>query len=173
MDTILTGDKMSNFSETISSESSATYVSENPPIQIKIVGLINTICFQRAKRYALAMSRHLPTGYAPPEIIPYFEVEWNEYLLRHKRLYGGHYYKVKKPLIVYKDNEYLGDDDDLINYLQQFYQISVLEDFEAEAVRHMRQYIEKNDRTYISMLINFDDVCFGPLVFCVSSIILN
>ena len=56
--------------------------NENSLIKIKVVGIINTIAFQKARLYALKLHHHLHFKFAKPEIIELLQIGWNEYLRR-------------------------------------------------------------------------------------------
>ena len=53
---------------------------ENSLIKIKVVGLITTIAFQKARLYALKLHRHLSFKFSEPEIIELLQFDWHEYL---------------------------------------------------------------------------------------------
>lgn len=58
----------------------------NDYIQIKVIGIINTIAFQRARLCAEKLYQHLPFKFSTPQIIEMFQIEWHEYILKMKRV---------------------------------------------------------------------------------------
>lgn len=62
----------------------------NDYIQIKVIGIINTIAFQKARLYAEKLHQHLAFKFSMPQIIEMFQMEWHEYILKMKRVINCH-----------------------------------------------------------------------------------
>lgn len=62
----------------------------NDCIQIKVIGIINTMAFQKARLYAEKLHQHLAFKFSMPQIIEMFQMEWHEYILNMKRVINCH-----------------------------------------------------------------------------------
>lgn len=58
----------------------------NDTIRLKVVGIINSIAFQKARICAEKLHQHLTFKFAAPQIIEMFQVDWYEYILERKRV---------------------------------------------------------------------------------------
>lgn len=66
--------------------------SFNNGIKIKVVGIINTIAFQKARICAEKLYQHLSFKFSIPQIIEMFQVEWHEYIHKLKRVIINYYH---------------------------------------------------------------------------------
>lgn len=59
---------------------------ENDYIKIKIVGIINTSAFQKARICAEKLYQHMSFKFTLPQIIEMFQIDWHEYIEKMKRV---------------------------------------------------------------------------------------
>lgn len=68
-------------------------VREDDCIRIKVVGIINTVAFQKARICAEKLYQHLPFKFSLPQLIEMFQIEWHEYINKMKRV-SKHYFDI-------------------------------------------------------------------------------
>lgn len=72
-------------SELLKNQSCSSFV-DNSYVKIKVVGIINTIAFQKARICAEKLYQYLPFKFAKPQIIEMFQMDWHEYIQKRKRV---------------------------------------------------------------------------------------
>ncbi|OAD54185.1 Peptidyl-prolyl cis-trans isomerase-like 6, partial [Eufriesea mexicana] len=120
---------------------------KNDCIKIKIVGIVNTIAFQKARICAEKLYQHLPFKFFIPQIIEMFQIEWHEYIHKMKRQIGGKMWSLTQTVAVFINDEFLGSDVEFLRYISQNYIFSLpvgVEFYENLATERCKQFIEKS-----------------------------
>lgn len=60
--------------------------TNNNCIKIKVVGIVNTVAFQKARVCAEKLHQHLPFKFSFPQLIEMFQIDWHEYTQKMKRV---------------------------------------------------------------------------------------
>ncbi|CAL7944607.1 unnamed protein product [Xylocopa violacea] len=144
-------------------------------IRIKIVGIVNTIAFQRARICAEKLYQHLPFKFSLPQIIEMFQMDWYDYIHKMKRQIGGKIWSLTETVAVFINDEFLGNDTDLLRYVSQDYIFSLpigAEYYENLAIKHCKQFMEKSKRKYVYFTFSIDEFIVGSLVFMLYSDLL-
>ncbi|CAK9810361.1 Probable inactive peptidyl-prolyl cis-trans isomerase-like 6 [Anthophora quadrimaculata] len=152
-----------------------SHPSKNGCIRIKIVGIINTIAFQKARLCAEKLCQHLPFKFSSPQIIEMFQTDWHEYIIKMKRQIGGRMWSLAQAVAVFINDEFLGSDVELLRYLSRDYIFSLpvgAEYYENRAMESCKKFIEKSKRKYVYFTLSTHHSIIGSLVFMLYSDLL-
>ncbi|XP_053982314.1 probable inactive peptidyl-prolyl cis-trans isomerase-like 6 [Hylaeus volcanicus] len=148
---------------------------DNDCVKIKVVGIINTVAFQKARICAEKLHQHLPFKYAKPQIIEMFQIDWHEYIQKKKRQIGGKIWLLTQPVAVFIDDEYIGCDAEFLYYISESYIFSLpigIEYYETLATERCKQFMEKSKRKYVYFTFTVDGSIIGSFMFMLYSDLL-
>lgn len=135
---------------------------------LKIYGLIPTIEFQMVKCCAEDLCKKFPNVFGQPNINGMLEFEWTEWLASKKMQEKGELWSFSDPVIVYIEDEALGDSKSFINWAIQEYNY---EDFRNETLYETLRkeayanYIRDTKNDFVYMDFNYEDKPVGRIVF--------
>ncbi|XP_031840177.2 putative inactive peptidyl-prolyl cis-trans isomerase-like 6 [Nomia melanderi] len=147
----------------------------NDTIRLKVVGIINSIAFQKARICAEKLYQHLTFKFATPQIIEMFQVDWYEYILERKRKVGGKMWSLKRTVAVFIDDKFLGSDDELLRYISESYIFSLpvgMEYYENLAMEQCKLFMEKSKRKYVYFTFTVNGCTIGSFMFMLYSDLL-
>ncbi|XP_076633660.1 putative inactive peptidyl-prolyl cis-trans isomerase-like 6 [Colletes latitarsis] len=148
---------------------------DNDYVRIKVVGVINTIAFQKARIWTEKLHQHLPFKFIRPEIIEMFQMNWFEYIQKQKRQIGGKIWSLKQPVAVFINDKFIGCDVDLLHYISEFYTFSLpigIGYYESLAAERYKQFMEKSKRKYVYFTFTVDGCTIGSFIFMLYSDLL-
>ncbi|XP_034195412.1 putative inactive peptidyl-prolyl cis-trans isomerase-like 6 isoform X2 [Osmia lignaria lignaria] len=148
---------------------------ENDYIKIKIVGIINTSAFQKARICAEKLYQHMSFKFTLPQIIEMFQIDWHEYIEKMKRQIGGKMWSLKRPVAVFINNEFIGSDMEFFHYISEDYIFSLpfgIEYYENIAIERCKQFMEKSKRIYVYFTFTINNRIAGSFVFMLYSDLL-
>lgn len=141
-------------------------------VQVKekffVAGLITSGEFQKCRFLVVKLHNSFPGHYERPEIRPMLNVEWEEFLTKLKRRYGDGMWGITRSVVVFNNDEFLGDDKTLVNYVLKKYQFSFSFDWYEVGKCHLidtfQNIMDKfRNLTYMTIAINGRVV--GSLLF--------
>nr|XP_033329097.1 probable inactive peptidyl-prolyl cis-trans isomerase-like 6 [Megalopta genalis] len=148
---------------------------ENDRIRLKIVGIINTVAFQKARICAEKLYQHLTFKFAPPQIVEMFQVDWHEYIKNRKREIGGKTWSLTQTVAVFINDKFLGSDKEFIHYISESYIFSLpvsSQYYEKIAIEQCKLFMEKSKRKYVYFTFNINSRTIGSFMFMLYSDLL-
>ncbi|KAB0793248.1 hypothetical protein PPYR_12868 [Photinus pyralis] len=138
-------------------------------ISFNVYGLITSREFQLAKTYIERLRARLPQEYCKPNIVSMLDLDWNLFILKIRREIGGEkLWTLKKQVVIFKNEELLGDDEDLLEFVGSKYRFTIFEEFECIGAQQFINYIEQqkvNGNTFVYFTIAVDQQIIGTLLF--------
>ncbi|KAK5641396.1 hypothetical protein RI129_009943 [Pyrocoelia pectoralis] len=135
----------------------------------EVYGLITSREFQLAKTYLERLRSRIPHEYDEPHIIPMLDLDWNLFLTKIRRQIGGEkLWTLKKKVVIFKNEELLGDEEDLLEFVGSKYKFAIFEEFEAMGAKHFIKYIQQQKEfgnTFVYFTIAVDNRIIGTMLF--------
>ncbi|XP_074036074.1 probable inactive peptidyl-prolyl cis-trans isomerase-like 6 isoform X2 [Leptinotarsa decemlineata] len=130
-----------------------------PTEKFIVSGIVTSIEFQKSRFITTKLHRCFPKQYEEPDIRPMLDVEWDEYLMRKRRKYGKGLWSLRKPVMIFRNDEYLGDDADLWIQISKKFRFSLKMDWYEIGKCHFVYYLQEIMRkfrqlAYITISIN-------------------
>lgn len=135
---------------------------------LTIYGLIPTIEFQMVKCCAEDLWKKYPNLFAQPTIHGMLEFDWNDWLSKKKMHDKGELWAFTDPVIVYLEDELIGDSKTFINWAIQEHNF---EDFRNETLYETlrkeaySEYITNTQNDFVYMDFSYTDKNIGRIVF--------
>lgn len=64
---------------------------------------------------------------------------------------GEKLWSLTKPVAVFENNEFLGDDEDFMKYISNWYTLAIFKDFEKLGQQHLMQLMRKESDLGVSL----------------------
>lgn len=134
---------------------------------LTITGLIPTIEFHMVKCCAEDLFKKFPDVFGRPIINGMLEFEWTEWISNKKKHEKGELWAFTDPVIVYSEDESLGDSKTFINWAIQEYNFedfrneTLYETLRKEAYSH---YITNTKNDFVYMDYTYEDKPVGRVV---------
>ncbi|XP_076298176.1 putative inactive peptidyl-prolyl cis-trans isomerase-like 6 isoform X2 [Lasioglossum baleicum] len=144
-------------------------------IRLKVVGILNTVAFQKARICAEKLYQHLPLKFASPQIVEMFQVDWHEYIKKRKKEIGGEMWQLTRTVAVFINDEFLGSDKEFIRYISESYVFSLpigTQYYEDIALEQCKLFMEKSKRKYVYFTFTIDSRTIGSFMFMLYSDLL-
>ncbi|KAJ8923006.1 hypothetical protein NQ315_001554 [Exocentrus adspersus] len=155
----------------MSVDSAADSLAE-PKQRFTVVGIITSDEFQKCRFVSSKLFNSFPNKYAAPEILPMLDVEWEEYLVKAsksmRRKRGNGLWTVTKSVVVFIDDDYLGDDVALEKHVSKKYKFSLTKDWYEMGKCHLVEYLQNimnKFRQLAYLTISIDNRVAGTLLF--------
>ncbi|XP_076647026.1 putative inactive peptidyl-prolyl cis-trans isomerase-like 6 isoform X2 [Halictus rubicundus] len=148
---------------------------KNDRIRLKVVGILNTVAFQKARICAEKLYQHLPFKFASPQIVEMFQVDWHEYITKRKREIGGKIWSLTRTVVVFINDEFLGSDTEFIRYISESYVFSLpigTQYYEDIAMEQCKLFMEKSKRKYVYFTFTINGRTIGSFMFMLYSDLL-
>ncbi|CAL8100843.1 unnamed protein product [Calicophoron daubneyi] len=142
---------------------------------LEIYGVIRKEPFQRAVFCAKDLHEAYPDVFSEPIVHDLLEFDWAGYISEMKRELGGRFWSYASPVLVLKDGEVLGSDEDLRKWAEkeyECYEYRPVALFSTIASDAYRDKLYRLNRIFVSMLITIGGDRVGPLLFELYSDIL-
>ncbi|KAF7278658.1 hypothetical protein GWI33_008108 [Rhynchophorus ferrugineus] len=146
---------------------SDTEIRETKPVKFLIVGFITSEDFQKCRYAVTKLHKCFPKEFDVPDIRPLLDVEWNEFITKQQRRLGDGLWSIKNKVAVFKDNEIVGDFDDLIELIWKKRTFVFNENWYEIACKHVIEYLEEkttNCRQLVYLSIAIDNHMIGSLL---------
>ncbi|CAG9827351.1 unnamed protein product [Diabrotica balteata] len=136
--------------------------------KFEISGIITSAAFQRCRFLAIKLYRSFPKQYEHPVIKPMLNVEWEQFLTKMQRTFGNGIWALKKPVIAFVNEQFIGDDKAFVNHLIKKYHFSLNLDLDQIGKCHLVEFLrEKMGKyrqiTYFTIAIN--NQVIGTMMF--------
>ncbi|XP_048514169.1 uncharacterized protein LOC105693736 isoform X2 [Athalia rosae] len=148
---------------------------KNPRMRIKIVGLLTTIAFQKARLMALKVHEYSSFRFAEPEIRGLMQIDWREYLEKMRQRFGGQMWMSEGQVVVFVDDAYIGNDKDFWDYVTQNYVFRLPEKidyYQTSILEQWKQCMENSKRDYVYFTFTIDNQTIGSFLFMLYSDLL-
>lgn len=135
---------------------------------LTIYGLIPTIEFQMVKCCVEDLSKKFPNVFCKPTVHGMLEFDWNDWISKKKMLDKGELWAFTDPVIVYLEDELLGDSKSFLTWAVQEYNY---EDFRNEILyetlrkESYSNHITNTQNDFVFMDFMYEDKNIGRLVF--------
>ncbi|XP_063243371.1 probable inactive peptidyl-prolyl cis-trans isomerase-like 6 [Bacillus rossius redtenbacheri] len=142
-------------------------INSGQRISLQIVGLITSVAYQKAIYYLQICSR-LPHVYSQPVARGLPEFEWNEYLVKQRRKFGGRLWALRRPVAVYCDKKFIGGDRELLKHIDsKFLYSAIVPDsyFQDECVLDFERYVLSTKRIFVYFIVRIKHGMKGALIF--------
>ncbi|XP_050497587.1 probable inactive peptidyl-prolyl cis-trans isomerase-like 6 [Diabrotica virgifera virgifera] len=116
--------------------------------KFEISGIITSAAFQRCRFLAIKLYRSFPKQYEHPVIKPMLNVEWEQFLTKMQRTFGNGIWALKKPVIVFEKEQFIGDDKAFVNHLIKKYHFSLNLDLDQIGKCHLVEFLREKMTKY-------------------------
>ncbi|CAH1115916.1 unnamed protein product [Phaedon cochleariae] len=130
-----------------------------PSEKFFVAGIITCKEFQKCRYIVTKLNKCFPKLYEEPQIRPMLNMEWEEFLTNKRRKYGNGLWAVKKPVVIFSNGEYLGDDTTLIKHVSKKFRFALNMDWYEMGKCHLVEFLKNIMRkfrqlAYITVSIN-------------------
>ncbi|KZC10169.1 Peptidyl-prolyl cis-trans isomerase-like 6 [Dufourea novaeangliae] len=136
---------------------------ENDSVRLKVVGIINTIAFQKARICAEKLHQHMPIKFTTPQIIEMFQQ------------IGGKMWSLTRTVAVFINDKFLGSDVEFVHYISESYIFSLpvsIGYYENLAMERCKLFMEKSKRKYVYFTFAENGFIIGSFMFMLYSDLL-
>ncbi|XP_018566105.1 peptidyl-prolyl cis-trans isomerase-like 6 [Anoplophora glabripennis] len=133
-----------------------------------VVGMITSDEFQKCRFIVNKLSSSYPKKYEAPQIRAMLDVEWEEYVTKTQREYGGAFWEISKSVMVYLNHEYLGDDKALERHISKKYRFTLTKNWYEMGKCHLADYLEEKMskfRQLAYLTVSIDNRVIGTMLF--------
>ncbi|CAH0564114.1 unnamed protein product [Brassicogethes aeneus] len=143
---------------------------DTPPVLHKftVVGHMVNHGYQMSKYLVTKLHKSVPNYYQAPEIRPMFDLQWDEYILKMKRRHGGQLWSLTNNVAVFFDDQFIGDDEDLLTYLTTAYKINLTFNWQTlgiQEVNNQLMSITSRYRQLVYLTVAIDRKIIGSMLF--------
>lgn len=110
-------------------------------ISLKVVGIFPTEPYQKAKHYAEYLYSKVRNHYSYPVFRPMFDVQWSEFVQKHRRNDGVPFWKLYSPVAVFMDDVFFGDDEEFARYCSNEHGFHIFENFIRAGQKELQNFI--------------------------------
>ncbi|KAG5899053.1 hypothetical protein JTB14_000076 [Gonioctena quinquepunctata] len=139
-----------------------------PTEKFFVAGIITRKEFQKCRFITTKLRKCFPKDYDEPDIRSMLDVEWEEYLTKKRRKYGKGIWSLRRRVMVFLNNELLGDDKDLLQHVSKKYRFGLKMDWYEIGRCHLVDYLKgimNRYRQVAYLIISIDHKVIGTLVF--------
>lgn len=137
-------------------------------ILFQLVGMLTSTAFQKSRLYIERLHKSFPNMFSKPILRPMLNVDWSQYLTKIRRTIGGKSLYSQKPVAIFINKKYIGDDDDLIEFIKKDFFFSITTNLEILTHRKLKDHIVKlteTGRRLAYLTIEIDNKYIGALLF--------